>query len=335
VENERPIVIVDEHFTAAEAAEAIIYEARNGWFADSLGVQFKLDDAQLGDTVKKYREMRRRSLKEAAAWASGIAEIYYSGLASVGTAGDAVVTLADVAENGVTWQTAVAGLPFVFFLRGGIKSLSIDIPLAGAQQARRVKIPDRLVKEFQALDIEDQIAVVQKAAQAGSKQDVPAILEREIVEARKAATARRGAGAKSRMASPRSERLPRPRGRIPGRWVKKNEAMSARARAYQSQITGRSGEVYVIGDAEYDGLVDGVLVEAKGPGFLSFLDRKDFKRWFQNKRKIIEQAQRQSQAVRGIPLEWHVAEPELKKALEALFKRERIIGIKIIHTPAM
>ncbi len=334
VVNDRPIVTVDENFTAAQAAEAIIHEARNGWFAQSMGIAFKLDDVQLGDSVKKYLELRRRSVKEAAAWASGFAEFYYSRLASFGIAGDVIVTLADVADNGVTWRAALGGLPFLFFLRGRIRSLTIVIPAKGAGKAHRFKVPDRLVKEFQALDIEDQIAIVQKAAKARSKKAVAGILEREIVQTRKVAIGRRQAKAAKGAGRAKPKPSPRPRSKIPGGWIKKNEAMSPRARAYQTQITGRSGKVYKIGATEYDGLVGGTLVEAKGPGHASFLDQTDFKRWFQNKKKIIQQAKRQSRVAGGIPLEWHVAEPELKQVLERLFKKNGIVGIRIVHTPA-
>ncbi|MFY0573606.1 Tox-REase-5 domain-containing protein [Cystobacter fuscus] len=59
----------------------------------------------------------------------------------------------------------------------------------------------------------------------------------------------------------------------PGQWAPANESMSARARAYQEQISGHSADdAYWVGGmstkaggVRFDGFKDGVLLEAKGP----------------------------------------------------------------------
>ncbi len=86
-----------------------------------------------------------------------------------------ILTLNDVAENGLTWQQAVASLP-LFFMRGGIKSLLILIPIKGSRKARGIRIPDNLVKDFAALSPDDQLAIAKEAAAAG-KDEVTGILQ--------------------------------------------------------------------------------------------------------------------------------------------------------------
>lgn len=43
--------------------------------------------------------------------------------------------------------------------------------------------------------------------------------------------------------------------------------MSARAAAYQAQISGRTGEAYVVNGVKFDGVDAAGLLDAKGPGY--------------------------------------------------------------------
>jgi hypothetical protein len=123
--------------------------------------------------------------------------------------------------------------------------------------------------------------------------------------------------------------------------------MKPPARRYQEQITGHSAdEAYWVrgmsteaGGVKFDGFKDGVLLEAKGPNYANkFTDNLDPKYWFEptGAKRLLEQADRQSQKVRGmgIPIEWHVAEKTVADALRKLLRDNLIQGIKVIHTPA-
>jgi Restriction endonuclease fold toxin 5 len=92
------------------------------------------------------------------------------------------------------------------------------------------------------------------------------------------------------------------------------------------------------GGVKFDGFKDGVLLEAKGPGYAQFFDGLEPKYWFRpsGAQELIAQAKRQSEKIRGmgIPVEWHVAEKQVADALRLLFERNDIDGIKVIHTPA-
>jgi hypothetical protein len=64
----------------------------------------------------------------------------------------------------------------------------------------------------------------------------------------------------------------------PGEWAEANENMSEQARSYQAQVTGApKGYVYRVkrGDEEvdFDGFDEGVLLEAKGPGYAQWIDK--------------------------------------------------------------
>ncbi|WP_223642168.1 Tox-REase-5 domain-containing protein [Corallococcus sp. EGB] len=126
----------------------------------------------------------------------------------------------------------------------------------------------------------------------------------------------------------------------PGHWGPAKESMSDRARRYQEQISGHSAdEAYWVGDVKFDGFRDGVLLEAKGPGYANkFQEGLAPKPWFEDTgaQGLLDQAFRQSDRVRdmGIRIEWHVAEKKAADAIRRLLKGAGIKGIEVVHTPA-
>jgi hypothetical protein len=134
----------------------------------------------------------------------------------------------------------------------------------------------------------------------------------------------------------------------PGQWGPANESMSDRARAYQEQISGHSAsEAYWVGGMDprkggvkFDGFEDGVLLEAKGPGYANkFLDDLTPKAWFKSSgaRELIEQAERQRRAVqgKGIPIRWHIAEEKTAEAIRRLFEEAEIVGVEVVYIPPL
>jgi hypothetical protein len=101
----------------------------------------------------------------------------------------------------------------------------------------------------------------------------------------------------------------------PGQWGPAKESMKPPSRRYQEQITGHSADdAYWVGGmstkaggVKFDGFKNGVLLEAKGPGYAKFFEGLDPKEWFRHSgaQGLIDQAQRQSDKVRGmgIPIE--------------------------------
>jgi Restriction endonuclease fold toxin 5 len=132
----------------------------------------------------------------------------------------------------------------------------------------------------------------------------------------------------------------------PGQWGPAKESMKPPARRYQEQITGHAADdAYWVGGmstkeggVKFDGFKDGVLLEAKGPGYSKFFEGLEPKEWFRHSgaQGLIEQAQRQSDKVRGmgISIEWHVAEKHAATAIRKLLEDADVKGIKVIHTSA-
>jgi RHS repeat-associated protein len=109
-----------------------------------------------------------------------------------------------------------------------------------------------------------------------------------------------------------------------GMWVRSTEAMSSRAAAFQAQITGRAGQVFMQNGVKFDGLVHNILVEAKGPGYATFVQNGNFVSWFRGASDLISQAQRQLAAAGGRPIQWYFAEAATADATRALFKANNI-----------
>ncbi|HBH54713.1 MAG TPA: hypothetical protein DDY91_22755, partial [Planctomycetaceae bacterium] len=113
---------------------------------------------------------------------------------------------------------------------------------------------------------------------------------------------------------------------IAGQWQSVIESMLERARAYQQQITGRSGQAYFVDGVKFDGVANGDLIDAKGPGYANFVKNGWFRHWFNGADELVEQAQRQVRAANGTPIRWHVAEADAVTAIRNLFADSGITG---------
>ncbi|WP_276375044.1 Tox-REase-5 domain-containing protein [Corallococcus exercitus] len=127
----------------------------------------------------------------------------------------------------------------------------------------------------------------------------------------------------------------------PGQWGPANESMSERAQRYQEQITGHpADDAYWIGGVgqnsggvKFDGFKDGVLLEAKGPGYANkFLDNLSPKVWFEKSgaKALVDQARRQLRAARGTPIRWYIAEEKTAEAIRKLFDANDLDGIEVV-----
>ena len=117
-----------------------------------------------------------------------------------------------------------------------------------------------------------------------------------------------------------------------GIWVGVSESMSARAAAYQARF-GRVGQVFRVSGVRFDGITNGVLQEAKGPGYATFVRNGTFQPWFRGADALVEQARRQVAAAGGAPIQWHFAEEAAANAARALFTERRVTGIQVLFTP--
>jgi hypothetical protein len=119
----------------------------------------------------------------------------------------------------------------------------------------------------------------------------------------------------------------------PGKWTRVNESMSKRAAVYQTFVTKRTGSAYLVNGVKFDGIAKGILLEAKGHGYKSFVKGGEFRTWFKKGHDaLLAQARRQFEAARGVPIQWHVAEKEFADVLRQSF-RDKGIGVSVIFSP--
>jgi hypothetical protein len=143
---------------------------------------------------------------------------------------------------------------------------------------RQIKLSKQTARELEELSAEQRRVLLAEAAAAKTDDEAAAIIKRGVEtndESKRPATAGVAATAKG-----------------PGVWRATAESMSPRARAYQTQITGRQ-EIYVVNGVKFDGFSNDILLEAKGPGYVKFVKGDRFRDWFTKLPNILAQAQSQ------------------------------------------
>ncbi len=118
---------------------------------------------------------------------------------------------------------------------------------------------------------------------------------------------------------------------LSGQWKTVNENMSDFSRAYQKQITGQEGMAWVQNGVKFDGMKDGVLLDAKGK-YAQFIDKStgEFYEWFSGKNSLIAEARRQIAASEGAKIQWYFAEEESLNVVQDLFMDKGIMEIELI-----
>jgi hypothetical protein len=109
-----------------------------------------------------------------------------------------------------------------------------------------------------------------------------------------------------------------------GTWATVLENASSRAQAYQQLVTGKPfGSVYIFNDVKFDGMIDDVLLEAKGPGYAAFFNADGLpKNWFgKGADDLIAQMGAQVRAAKGAPIRWEIAEPGALLGMQELAKK--------------
>ena len=84
-----------------------------------------------------------------------------------------------------------------------------------------------------------------------------------------------------------------PMGGGPGSFSQVIESMSDRAAAFQTLVTGQATSVgYVVKGVKFDGFDDGagILLDAKGPGYATFVRNGEFQPWFRGADDLVAQA---------------------------------------------
>lgn len=116
-----------------------------------------------------------------------------------------------------------------------------------------------------------------------------------------------------------------------GQWKTVNESMSDFSRAYQKQITGQEGMAWIQNGVKFDGMKDGVLLDAKGK-YAQFINKNtgEFYGWFIGKESLLDEAARQIKASEGAKIQWYFAEKEACDVVQDLFMDKGITEIELI-----
>lgn len=159
--NGRPVVTVDQHYTAGQAAQTIISEATGGYFAASIGAHYKKYHLSRSKGVEEFRKWQKESVAEAGRQASVLAEMYVSGIATLTPSGDLVVTIGDIHERGLQWEHLLTLLPLLHFLP--IPAIVFNV--AG----REIQLDKKLIRVFELMLPEEQESILKVASRANSK----------------------------------------------------------------------------------------------------------------------------------------------------------------------
>jgi hypothetical protein len=165
--------VVDQSFTAAQAAEAIVAEAEQGYFADSVAVARRRFKASQGDASQVVAKWQKAGLGNAAEFASILAELYVTSIATLTGSGDLIVTLGDLAENGPSWDQLISVLPLI----GKLPILAVVVQVG----TRRIRLPKRVVLELERLSEAARKRVLAAVRKAKSNDEAASIAKREIV----------------------------------------------------------------------------------------------------------------------------------------------------------
>jgi HNH/Endo VII superfamily nuclease toxin with a HHH motif len=133
-------------------------------------------DARSKKQDKEFREWQRGSSQQAARYASIWAEVYLSSIASLTAAGDLVVTVSDIAEEGLSWQHLLIALPFVPHLPGAIRSVKLKF-----KGGRAVEIEGPLLQELRQLNTVEYELVTRPVATAQTPEEAIARIKHALV----------------------------------------------------------------------------------------------------------------------------------------------------------
>lgn len=121
----------------------------------------------------------------------------------------------------------------------------------------------------------------------------------------------------------------------PGEWGLARETFpSLRSIAYQEQIAGQDvGLTYRVNGVKFDGIINGLLQEAKGEGYTWAVKGGEFIPNYSGAAGIIRQGAAQVEAANGVPITWSVAERPVVSAIDTLFAQNGITGINVVYVP--
>ncbi len=176
------IIWVDENYTTADAAEAVIAEASDE--STTAGQMFREWRAGRYDAVEEFVAWQSDALKMGAQQAAAFARMYYESVGSLAPGGDLLLTVNDVGEEGLQWRQALDVLPGVTSSQTKKAGALAFIVLEGKHVRKVLELSQKLIDKLaklKKLNPKAYKALLAKAKKAKNKEEALEILERGVV----------------------------------------------------------------------------------------------------------------------------------------------------------
>jgi len=164
-------VVVDQSYTAGQAAQAII-AASATLMAGSGGADYRQYRIALTLDQKEFQKWQKSAFKEAAQVASILAEMYVGSIAAIGPAGELVFTIGDLANNGPHWGQLQALIPYLHLLPVGMILLQLG--------KRGIRIPKKTAELLRQLSDSEYASLLREASRAPSDREAKAIIDTRV-----------------------------------------------------------------------------------------------------------------------------------------------------------
>jgi RHS repeat-associated protein len=161
------VIRLAEEFTPVEAALALSDTARNqmlgAWAQAFPSHKWQQDHCEPG----KFHAWQREQFRQGTEYARAFAELYVNGVLSFNAGGDAIVSINDVLENGLSWNSILTAMPILRTAGGTIKVRIGDRDIVAAPAT---------LNGFAQLSSEQQAKVVTKLNKARSLEEASRLL---------------------------------------------------------------------------------------------------------------------------------------------------------------
>jgi hypothetical protein len=189
----QPQIVVDGQYSAGQVAQAIVNAAHDDMWPTGIGLPFFMYRASREKPDVEFSEWRKKSYDEAAQDAAVIAEIHVGTIAGLTSAGDAVIAVHSLAENGLSWNSVIQALPLIgkaLPMIGGAIILKIAGKSGGSLE---VKIAKKTLDQLNSLPLAQRKAICKTAAKLNDAEAAAVYIAKEA----KAASAIRAAASQT------------------------------------------------------------------------------------------------------------------------------------------
>lgn len=170
LDNNRPILFVDQSFTAGQTAEKIVSETRSGLFAAAMGMHYQRHEFAPGDAPRELKRWLELRFTEPTGYASVLAELVASASPESGPSGEAVVRLTGAAKNELSWQQFLRVLPLLSHVFKGSQAITVNVG------GHTLMLPMSVSRDLAKMGTTQRTAVMARAVKAATLEQALAII---------------------------------------------------------------------------------------------------------------------------------------------------------------